>query len=125
MDLEEYWNRDPRNLSGGEKQRVTIASAIAKDPDILVMIEPSFHLDPQGKKVVIDVINRLKRDGKTVILVETKLDRSSLAADRALVLESGGIVFDGEVETLLQNRKILERIGVCPPERGEIHARVP
>lgn len=116
FDLSEYRDRDPRHLSGGEKQRLALASAIAKDPDILMLDEPVSQLDPAGSEIALDVIEEQKRAGKTTILLARKLGREMQLADRVVALDDGEIVVDTTPEAFLEDREGMEELGMWFPE---------
>ena len=102
-------------LSGGEKQRVAIASALALYPNILVLDEPTSELDPKGAEEVLNVVERLNDElGITVILVEHRLDRVVQLVDRVIVLADGVIVADGTPRLILSDNKVA-RSGVGMP----------
>jgi energy-coupling factor transporter ATP-binding protein EcfA2 len=90
--MAEYASRSPFNLSGGEKQRVAIASALAMRPQVLVLDEPTSNLDPQGKSDVFAVVENL-RDlyATTILMVSHESERVAQYADRVLVLERGRV----------------------------------
>ncbi|MGI6034553.1 MAG: ABC transporter ATP-binding protein [Limnochordia bacterium] len=84
------WDREVYTLSGGEKQRVAIASVLAMTPQVLILDEPTANLDPRGVWEVIDVIERLRREEQTtIIVIEHRLERILPLADRLLVMEEG------------------------------------
>jgi energy-coupling factor transporter ATP-binding protein EcfA2 len=83
-------------LSGGEKQKVAIASVLALHPEILVLDEPTSELDPQSAEEVLRLLERLNDElGLTVILIEQRLDRVAHLVDRMLVMADGQIAADG------------------------------
>jgi energy-coupling factor transporter ATP-binding protein EcfA2 len=83
-------------LSGGEKQKVAIASVLALHPEILVLDEPTSELDPQSAEEVLRLLERLNDElGLTVILIEQRLDRVVHLVDRLLVMGGGKILADG------------------------------
>jgi energy-coupling factor transporter ATP-binding protein EcfA2 len=83
-------------LSGGEKQKVAIASVLALHPEILVLDEPTSELDPQSAEEVLRLLERLNDElGLTVILIEQRLDRVVHLVDRLLVMGGGEIIADG------------------------------
>ena len=88
-------NKTIHELSGGEKQKVVIASILALHPDILVLDEPTSELDPKGAEDVLSIVQRLNDElGVTVILVEHRLDRVIHLVDRMIVMNEGRIVAD-------------------------------
>jgi energy-coupling factor transporter ATP-binding protein EcfA2 len=85
-----------QELSGGEKQKVAIASVLALHPEILVLDEPTSELDPQSAEEVLRLLERLNDElGLTVILIEQRLDRVAHLVDRLLVMGGGQIIADG------------------------------
>lgn len=84
------------DLSGGEKQKVAIASVLALHPDVLVLDEPTSELDPKGAEEVLQLVKRLNSEfGITAILIEHRIDRVIHLIDRAIYMDRGKIVFDG------------------------------
>lgn len=107
--------RQIHELSGGEKQKVAIASVLALHPDILVLDEPTSELDPQSAEEVLSTVQRLNDElGLTVVLIEHRLDRVIHLVDRMIVLNDGSIVADGNPRQVLADEDI-ERIGIGPP----------
>jgi len=83
-------------LSGGEKQKVAIASVLALHPEVLVLDEPTSELDPQSAEEVLRLLERLNDElGLTVILIEQRLDRVVHLVDRMLVMGGGKIIAEG------------------------------
>jgi energy-coupling factor transport system ATP-binding protein len=118
---ESFLSRNPLQLSGGEKQRVAIASAIAKEPEILILDEPTSDLDPLGKEEVIQAVEKLRRETDlTIILVEQDPEIIQRFAERVVVLNGGKIVFDGEPRELYKNLEHLKRFSIYPPELYEL-----
>ncbi len=108
--------RQVHELSGGEKQRVVIASVLALHPDVLVLDEPTSELDPKGAEEVLSVVQRLNDElGITVILVEHRLDRVAHLVDRMIVLDEGRIVADGNPRAVMCNGDITNVVGGAPP----------
>ena len=109
-------HRATSELSGGEKQRVAIASVLALYPDILVLDEPTSELDPKGAEDVLNVVERLNDElGITVILVEHRLDRVVAHSDRIVVLENGMITADGVPRVILGDGKVSQSgVGIPP-----------
>jgi energy-coupling factor transport system ATP-binding protein len=108
--------RPVHELSGGEKQKVAIASVLALHPDILVLDEPTSELDPKGAEEVVSVVERLNDElGITVILVEHRLDRVVHLVDRVIVLDKGMVLADGRPRDVLDRREVAEAgVGVPP-----------
>jgi len=83
-------------LSGGEKQRLAIAGAIALEPRLLLLDEPQANLDHEGAQAVQEVLRSLARDGRTMLLVEHHVDHALPLVDRVVVIAAGaGVIADG------------------------------
>lgn len=109
-----FAGRTLKTLSGGERQKVLIAAALAQGAPILLLDEPSTFLDYKHAAEVTDLIERLNRDsGLTVISVSHDLNRGALECDRILALEHGRIIFSGTPDELAQPG-VLERIYDTP-----------
>ena len=109
LEIEKLRDRNPYDLSGGQKQRVALASIIAMDPDILVIDEPTSQLDPKGTEDIFKIINLMANEGKTIILVEHKLELIAEYAQNILVLDEGQIILSGKAEEVLNNKILLEK----------------
>lgn len=109
LEIEKLRERNPYDLSGGQKQRVALASIIAMDPDILVIDEPTSQLDPKGTEDIFKIINLMANEGKTIILVEHKLELIAEYAQNILVLDEGEIILSGKAEEVLNNKILLEK----------------
>ncbi|ASS74433.1 hypothetical protein CIG75_05140 [Tumebacillus algifaecis] len=97
FDLTPLRRHKTADLSGGEKQKVAIASVMALQPDVLLLDEPTSQLDPGTAQEILDLIKRLNEElGLTVILVEQRLDRVLHLADRVTVMYGGRIEYDGD-----------------------------
>ncbi len=96
-------HRPLHELSGGEKQKIAIASVLALHPEILILDEPTSELDPKSAEEVLSIAQRLNDElGITVILIEHRLDRVIQHTDRLIVLDGGEIVVDGSTRQVLQ-----------------------
>ncbi|MBV1820762.1 ABC transporter ATP-binding protein [Clostridium cochlearium] len=96
LGLNKIRDKQTTEISGGEKQRVAIASVVSMDPEIIVFDEPISQLDPISAEEVLNSIKKLNRDlGKTVILVEQRLDKCFHMADRIIFMEKGEIIGNG------------------------------
>ena len=106
--LEERKSQEGTTLSGGEQQMLSIARALARDIKVLLLDEPYEGLAP----VIVDEIEKtlriIKEQGMTTILVEQNAVRALQLADRAVILDTGSIVFDGSAKEVLDNKELRE-----------------
>lgn len=114
LKIEDLMKNNPNELSGGQRQRVAFASIIVMDSSILVIDEPTSQLDPQGTEDVFEIIRTLKNGGKTIILVEHKIDLIAEYCDEVLVMEKGSIVFSGKTHEVLTNLELLDKNALIP-----------
>lgn len=103
VKIEHLREKNPFELSGGQRQRVALASIIVMDPEILVIDEPTSQLDPVGTEQIFDIIRLMKERGKTIILVEHKMDLIAEYADDLLVMHKGELVMQGPVREVFAN----------------------
>ena len=87
--------RDPATLSGGELQRVIVASALALEPDLLLLDDPAAELDPAAADDLYDLLKDVAADGAAVLVATPDTARAARAATRAIMLDAGRIVADG------------------------------
>lgn len=100
---DQYLQRNPFNLSGGEKKRVSIAGILAMNPDILVLDEPTSGLDPEGKNLLMKLFQNIQKEtGKTIIIITHDMDLVYEYCTRVLVLETGKLMFDGAPDALFR-----------------------
>jgi energy-coupling factor transporter ATP-binding protein EcfA2 len=116
--LDGFEKRFPFKLSGGEKQRVAIAGALAVNPAILLLDEPTSELDPIGKREVFEAIEILRRSRKTtIVIVEHNSDELARIADRIVVLKDGKKTLEGDVKYVFSH---LEESGVRVPDTVQL-----
>jgi energy-coupling factor transport system ATP-binding protein len=102
-------------LSGGQKQRVAIAGVLAMQTRAMVMDEPTAMLDPEGRREVLDTVERLRSDkGLTLVLITHFMDEA-LRADRVLVMEDGQVTMQGTPREVLADEARLREAGLEPP----------
>jgi branched-chain amino acid transport system ATP-binding protein len=98
---------DARNLSGGEQQMLAIGRALMANPKILLLDEPSMGLAPQLIREVMNIVQRLNREGVTILLVEQNSKVALKFADYGYVLESGRVVLEGPGSELASNEAVI------------------
>ena len=114
LKIEALLQNDPNRLSGGQRQRVAFASIIAMDSDIFVIDEPTSQLDPEGTERIFEIIHMLKEQGKTIILVEHKVDLIAEYADEVLVFQKGELLRKGSTRTVLSDLELLDHGTMLP-----------
>lgn len=114
VGLEGYRHRPPSTLSGGQKQKLAIASVLALKPKVLVMDEPTTDLDPISKMGIFEITHRLcKRDDLTLMIIEHETEEA-LFADRIALIKDGKLLKVGPTREILADVEFLESIGVMP-----------
>ncbi len=104
--LKERRKQRSGTLSGGEQQMLAIGRGLMSKPRLLMFDEPSLGLAPILVKEIFNVINRVREEGTTVLIVEQNVKQTLAIADRAYVLESGKLVLEGEGKALLDNEHV-------------------
>ncbi|WP_324093660.1 energy-coupling factor transporter ATPase [Candidatus Binatus sp.] len=117
VGLRGFEHRDPMSLSGGEKQRLAIASVLALRPSVIVLDEPTTDLDPEGRAEVFELIKKLRAQGLSLIVIEHESEELR-AADRIVVLREGQIAADGPPSEVFARTELLRECGVRPPGLG-------
>jgi energy-coupling factor transporter ATP-binding protein EcfA2 len=106
--IEDLADRSPLALSGGQMQRVAIASVLAMRPRVLVLDEPTSQLDPVGSREVFSTVRSLMEKGQmTVVMIEHKLEWVAAFADRVIALSKGALVADGSPGEVLTDDSLL------------------
>jgi energy-coupling factor transport system ATP-binding protein len=121
VGLAGFEHRDPTSLSGGEKQRLAIASVLALSPAVIVLDEPTTDLDPEGKAEVFALIRSLRRQGLSLIVIEHEAEVLR-GADRLILLREGAICAEGAPHDLMTRIELLEECGVHPPDLNRVLA---
>ena len=114
VGMEGFEKRSPHLLSGGQKQRIAIAGVLAVDPDIMIFDEVTAMLDPEGRRDVLDTIDKLHKRGKTIIMISHYIEEAA-GADRIAMMHNGRVIAEGTPRELLTDLKILEDTGLTPP----------
>jgi ABC-2 type transport system ATP-binding protein len=99
--LEEFIDRDNRKLSGGQRQRMLLGIALANDPDLLFLDEPTTGLDPHARRNFWRLVDGIKAQGKTVILTTHYMDEAEYLCDDIIVMDHGRIIESGRPRELL------------------------
>ena len=104
--LDARWRQRAGTLSGGQQQILTIARAMLGSPRLLLMDEPSEGLDPTRSRLVADLIQELRHEGRTVLLVEQRVGFALALADWVYIFSRGAVVFSGTPDQLRQSHEV-------------------
>jgi energy-coupling factor transporter ATP-binding protein EcfA2 len=105
-------DRHPLDLSGGQLQRLALASLLAMHPELLLLDEPTSQLDPAGARELFAVFRRLHENGVTIVMVEQKLDAVAELCDRVVALAQGRIIAEGRAEHVFNNEAAQQTVGM-------------
>jgi energy-coupling factor transport system ATP-binding protein len=100
-------------LSGGEKQRLAIGAVLAAEPDILVLDEATTDLDPEGRREILGLADALRREGRTLIMVDESVETAA-SADQVWLMKDGCLAASGDPRQVLADRSLLESCGIAP-----------
>ena len=120
FDLNKYKNHPPHKLSGGEKQRVALASVLSMQPEYLVLDEPTSLLDAKGKKEVMSLIEGFSEKKDVTVIRITQFPEETIIADRVLVLHRGKIALDEHPTDIFKQKDKLKEIGLNVPLAIEV-----
>lgn len=113
---DELLERSPFSLSGGQMRRVAIAGALAIDPDILILDEPTVGLDPKGKDELLSLLlNIQKETSKSIIMISHDMNIVARFAKRILVMKDGHLVYDGTPIKLFNDEELLHKYNLDLP----------
>lgn len=115
MGLEEYAERSPQYLSGGEKKRVTIADILAMSPDVILLDEPTASLDPENAARLEEILDELTRAGIALAVSTHDVDFAARFAERGLVFAGGRLVADGPMKSIFSRKELLREAGLRKP----------
>lgn len=114
LDIAAYRDRNPFDLSGGQMQRVAIASILVMQPEAIILDEPTSQLDPQGAEEVFRAVDALAGCGITILMIEQKVEKLAAYCNRILLLHQGKQI-DFDTPGKIFSRTDLEDYGVLPP----------
>lgn len=121
VGLEGFERRPPHQLSGGEKKRVAIAGVLAMDPDVLVFDEPTSGLDPSGSEDIMELLDELNHDGKTIIISTHDVELAYPWADRVILMLGGKILQEDIPEVAFGNPESVRMAHLSVPTLLELH----
>jgi cobalt/nickel transport system ATP-binding protein len=124
VGLDGYERRPPHQLSGGEKKRVAIAGILAMGPELLVFDEPTSSLDPAGAADLMELLDELNADGKTVIISTHDVELAYSWADDVILMAGGRVIHQGRPAELFTNTGLVRSASLRVPAVLEIYAEL-
>lgn len=115
LDLSTVGDKSPFELSGGQQRRVAFAGVLAMEPEVLVLDEPMAGLDPAARRDFLELIDRLHRDGLTVVMVSHSMDDLANCCDRIVVMNEGAVFAEGTPVQVFAHADELKSIGLGVP----------
>ena len=115
LDLAAIGDKSPFELSGGQQRRVAFAGVLAMEPEVLVLDEPMAGLDPAARRDFLALIDRLHREGLTVVMVSHSMDDLANCCDRIVVMNEGAVFADGTPAQVFAHANELKSIGLGVP----------
>ena len=117
LDYNEYKDKSPFDLSGGQKRRVAIAGVLAMKPTTLILDEPTAGLDPKGRDDILNQIKELhKTSNMTIIIVSHSMEDVANMAQRIIVMNHGKVAIQGKPSEVFKEIDMLEKIGLGVPQ---------
>ena len=116
VDMNNLRNREPHLLSGGQKQKVVIAGALAMHTSYLVLDEPTSMLDPKGRKEILNTIKKLNQNEKITIIYITHFMSEAAEFNKIIVLDKGKIVLTGSPKNIFMQANILNKLNLELPQ---------
>lgn len=123
VGMYEERKKAPHNLSGGQKQRVAIAGVVAMKPKCIILDEPTAMLDPKGRMEVMEIIQRLHREGITILLI-THFMEEAARADRIIIMDNGKVVMDGPPKRIFSRAEEIRKLSLDVPLPVEMAERL-
>lgn len=115
LDLAAIGDKSPFELSGGQQRRVAFAGVLAMEPEVLVLDEPMAGLDPAARTDFLGLIDRLHREGLTVVMVSHSMDDLANCCDRIVVMNEGAVFAEGTPSQVFAHANELKSIGLGVP----------
>ncbi len=119
VQLEEKRNARVGTLSGGQKQRLSIACALVGSPELLFLDEPTTGLDPQARRTLWDLVDRLRQMGRTIVLTTHYMDEAERLCDRVAIVDRGRVIKLGTPRELIRSLGAEQVVEVAFAEGAE------
>jgi cobalt/nickel transport system ATP-binding protein len=124
VGLTGYEKRPPHQLSGGEKKRAAIAGVLAMDPEVLVFDEPTSSLDPAGAAELMELLDELNAEGKTIIISTHDVELAYLWADQVILLNKGTVLHAGSPEEVFMDPALVASSNLRMPAVLEVYTEL-
>ena len=112
-----YYELSPYEMSGGQMRRAAIAGVLAMEPEVLILDEPAAGLDPGSKKDILDLLDSIRREtGTAIVLISHDMDDIADYADRMIVLHDGTVAREGRPQDVFSDAEAMQEIGIGVPE---------
>jgi len=120
LDYEEYKDKSPFELSGGQKRKVALAGVLAMKPKVLFMDEPIAGLDPQGRESLMQLTRRLNGMGITIVMISHNMDGLAEYASRVIAMKRGEVIMDGTPKEVFSRHEEILEMGMGLPEAAQM-----
>ena len=120
VGMEQYMDKTPHHLSGGQQKRVAIAGIIAMRPEIMILDEPTAGLDPEGVEKVLDILNNLNKEGMSIVISSHDIEMVNEFDEKIFVLNNGEILESGDKHEIFSNKELLKKAHLKAPITTEI-----
>lgn len=121
MNIQEFRDRPPHYLSGGEKKRVSIADIIAMESEVVIFDEPTAALDPQNAAMLEEVLEKMGQEGRTLLISTHDVDFAYRWAERVIVFSEGKVIADDTPLHVFQQEDILQKANLKHPMMLEVY----
>lgn len=123
--LSAYKYKNTARISGGQKQRLAIASAMAMSPECIVLDEATSMLDPQGARAMLELVQKLNKEKNITVIMVTHKISEALISDRVYILDDSRIIATGAPKEVLIDAEQLKKYGLEIPVRMKLEAGIP
>lgn len=122
--MEEFRHKTFSRLSGGQKQRIAIASALAMKPKILILDEATSMLDPKGRKEIMEIVEKLRKEEKMTVILITHYMEEVVSCDKVFVMNEGEILAKGTPEEIFSDEKTIKEAKLTLPRASIIASKL-
>lgn len=124
LEITSFQDRPAHALSGGQKKQVAIADILVMKPEVMILDEPTAALDPKHTKKVHEIIDRLTKQGITVLMSTHDIDYAYAWADEIVLMDKGRVICQGSPANVCTDRRALEKAGLTFPTVVKLYERM-